>query len=510
MRKISFLHPLLFALYPLLFLYARNMEGGDIHILALSSLAALCVTFLLWALTRVVLRDGGKASLIVSCALILFFSYGQMYLLIVDRTISSFEIGRHRYLLLLWAGIFLLVCYYTARTRRDLKTATVFLNTAALILVGMALIQIGVKSIRLVSRNRRDRAYYEEVSTKTSPASPAAIQKPDIYYIILDGYAGSRSLREIYGFDNTEFITALREKGFLIPARSHSNYPLTYLSLASSLNMEYLDSPEISSCGGTTDCEDIFRRMIQSNRVEAFLKSRGYTIIAFASGFDMTNQDMLAEITYTAESSVTRFKQSLVTTSALVLLEKFFFIEDCRRLVLFNFEKLAQAARVTGPKFIFCHLMIPHPPYVFDSQGAPVYSNPLSEIPTWEKRQAYIEQLQYLNRRIEGLVETIRSVSETPPIIILQADHGSAALFVGKSWDDPSDEMVQERMDIFNAYHLPGEGRESLYDTITPVNTFRLILRAYFGADYELLEDKSYFSTYETPGRFTDVSGVIN
>ena len=36
-----------------------------------------------------------------------------------------------------------------------------------------------------------------------------------------------------------------------------------------------------------------------------------------------------------------------------------------------------------------------------------------------------------------------------------------------------------------------------LYSKITPVNTFRLILDTYFGSDYGLLEDVSYFSKSE-------------
>jgi hypothetical protein len=41
---------------------------------------------------------------------------------------------------------------------------------------------------------------------------------------------------------------------------------------------------------------------------------------------------------------------------------------------------------------------------------------------------------------------------------------------------------------------LPGDGQEQLYETITPVNTFRLIFDTYFNGDYGLLEDISYYS----------------
>ena len=64
-------------------------------------------------------------------------------------------------------------------------------------------------------------------------------------------------------------------------------------------------------------------------------------------------------------------------------------------------------------------------------------------------------------------------------------------------------------MSILNAYYLPDQNTELIYDSITPVNSFRLILNAYFNANYELLEDKSYFSDYGQPYNFTDVTKIL-
>jgi hypothetical protein len=65
---------------------------------------------------------------------------------------------------------------------------------------------------------------------------------PDIYYIILDGHARSDILAELYGYDNNWFVDSLRQRGFYVADRSRTNYAQTYLSLASTLNMTYLDS----------------------------------------------------------------------------------------------------------------------------------------------------------------------------------------------------------------------------------------------------------------------------
>ncbi len=67
--------------------------------------------------------------------------------------------------------------------------------------------------------------------------------------------------------------------------------------------------------------------------------------------------------------------------------------------------------------------------------------------------------------------------STTPPIIIIQGDHGF--------WTGTN-------LPILNAYYLPGDAADALYPTISPVNSFRLIFDHYFGTDLGLLEDASY------------------
>jgi hypothetical protein len=93
------------------------------------------------------------------------------------------------------------------------------------------------------------------------------------------------------------------------------------------------------------------------------------------------------------------------------------------------------------------------------------------------RRKGYTQEVQYLNGRILGVVRQILKDSQTPPIIILQGDHGL---------------RKDNRYLIFNAYHLPGDGSRLLYPSITPVNSFRLVFNAYFGAHTPLLPDVSF------------------
>jgi len=108
------------------------------------------------------------------------------------------------------------------------------------------------------------------------------------------------------------------------------------------------------------------------------------------------------------------------------------------------------------------------------------------------------------NQEIPGITGgALDSAEAEPGPIMIQGDHSSKVY----NQEHPSqDVQMQLLFPILNAYHFPGEGGGGLYATITPVNSFRVLLDSYFGAELGLLPDKSYL--LESPhGRrqFVDV-----
>jgi hypothetical protein len=148
-----------------------------------------------------------------------------------------------------------------------------------------------------------------------------------------------------------------------------------------------------------------------------------------------------------------------------------------------------------GPKFVFAHLVIPHHPFVFNSDGtyrrdpslSPAFENYTDE----EYYNGYRQQVMFINDRILRIVDGILSNSEQPPIIIIQGDHG------------PSHADREARMSILNAYYLPDGPVDQLDAGITPVNTFRVILTAYFGQNLPMLPNISYLSKTADPYAYT-------
>jgi hypothetical protein len=168
------------------------------------------------------------------------------------------------------------------------------------------------------------------------------------------------------------------------------------------------------------------------------------------------------------------------------------------------------------PKFIFAHIFAPHPPFVFGEQGEFVFperefslsdgSQFFSVGSPEEYREGYRNQLLFLNQNIQRIIEKILTSSETPPIIILQGDHGPGLMMDHFEVDKTN---LWERTGILNAYYFPGKDVSQLNSKISPVNTFRLLFNLYFGGNYPLLEDKSFYSASNTPYIHMDVTDRI-
>ena len=112
----------------------------------------------------------------------------------------------------------------------------------------------------------------------------------------------------------------------------------------------------------------------------------------------------------------------------------------------------------------------------------------------WADKKAYVEQLQYVNNKIIEVIDSIKAKNSSDEfIIILQSDHGPASLGTEEMLT-PSNDLIKERMRILNAYYVPDTIKKQLYQNITPVNSFRLILSEVIGLDLPLLKDQNFFT----------------
>jgi hypothetical protein len=487
---------LLLSAYPTLALLAHNATEVPVTAAFLPFILSVVGAAILLLVFRALLRNWQRAALVVTILLVLFFSYGQVYLLLKGIHISGFYVFRHRTLAPIYLILGGLGIWWAFGNKFKIQNITQILNVIGVVLIVMPVFQIGLVSWR------QWKAWQESLAT--GPASFNGIAssdnqvRPDIYYIILDAYGRSDIIQNLYGYDNSGFLGSLEEMGFFVASCSQSNYAQTELSLASSLNFNYLDSLNPALTSGNTDRSPLWP-LIKNSALRKFLTSQGYKTIAFATGYGWTeinNADIyLAPPTGTWE--LNSFQYLLIqTTAARILLDAQELNlpntpdDLVRRRTLFALQKIPGIPSIEGPKFVFIHLLVPHS-FVFGPNGEPIAVDWNIITPDIFKR-GYVDALTFIDKQIETIVPTIIANSPTPPIIIVQGDHG------------PTGSTHSVRVSNLNTYYLPGH-EDMLYPSITPVNTFRVILDAYFAQHLSLLPDISRYSTYQNPYDYSEI-----
>ena len=170
--------------------------------------------------------------------------------------------------------------------------------------------------------------------------------------------------------------------------------------------------------------------------------------------------------------------------------------------VEYQFDVLESIGREPGRQYVFAHVLVPHPPFVFLEDG------------TYAPDEATFEsQLAGTNRRIRAFVEPLVSLPEAErPIIIIQGDEGPYRERFrddrdGFDWATASDAELLAKFGILNAMYLPGpEGDAPLRSGMTAVNTYPELFRRYFGSDVADRPDRVMASNQSHPFDLLDVT----
>ncbi len=249
-------------------------------------------------------------------------------------------------------------------------------------------------------------------------------------------------------------------------------------------------------------------KMIDNNQVMKIFKANGYKIINIDSGWDPTGKILIADQTECDNIILSRMLTNLIITSMLYPITFDLLAEAKRDQVKCAFEQLENIHKEKDnqPVFVFTHFLIPHPPYLFNSEGSVDPESLDLESYAWSNKEGYIGQVQFVNKKIIGIVEKIISNSDTSPIFIIQSDHGSRFLDNLPS----SSESIQEQTDILNALYNVNIAKQdpNNFDPFTSVNTFRYVLNSNFGTNFEILDNRINFPQ-GGPFNFTDVTQII-
>jgi hypothetical protein len=502
--KSTIVHPILFAMFPILLITSSNLNEVIFLDAGFSLLIVVAITIVSWIFLNLFLKNRLKSGLLISLGLILFFSYGYFTRIIsqigIDASALPFSyttIAIPFYGMLLIVGLFGII-----KIKKYLKDINIFANIVGVVIILMLLSNVVSYSLE---NNSLD-AVNNEIDYRILH-EPKLNEKPNIYYIILDEYTSDEILLDIYNYDNLEFLTKLAQRGFHIPTNSYTNYATSPLAISANLDMSYFNDGKINP---TLDDRNEF---YNNNQLMQILKSLDYTIINMS--LDYGYPEIADHHLCPPSMFVNQFHNTLIDGSLWNPFSKYFVTagDPQRDRVNCKFSELSNLENsFDTPFFVFAHIMSPHPPYLFGPNGESLNSEFLSlGADSWNNKSGYVHQVQYINKKIIETVDKILQESDSAPVIIIQGDHGTPTQLGGGGlrWNNINDDSIRERMSIFSAIYLPNTDSAVIYDGITPVNYFRLILNTQLNGNYELLEDRMYFSSYQDMLNFTDVTSSL-
>ncbi|MEX2111441.1 MAG: hypothetical protein WD802_12610 [Gemmatimonadaceae bacterium] len=410
-----------------------------------------------------------------------------------------------------WTALCVTVCWIILRGSSSLAFVTRALGIASIIL-------LAGQSVQAMAGLRSEPAAQKVTDRRDG-------KSPDVFLIVLDKYSSGAWLSHTYGVDHKPFEDSLRALGFVVPTAARANYAHTQLALASFLNWRLFETPEAGqpalSWNGTL-------QLIGAARTWDAFHRKGYRVVHFPSTFPATRTLASADAELRPNPrQVGGFGETWRMNSALASWTP----TDCARAsgqkggatpypvetlddIEWKLEAIQSLRDSAGPVVVFMHLLIPHEPYLFDSNCA-------RREPWWPLtdqgadfdriRSAYAIQVTCLDRM---LLRTIRGLLKRPgirPVIILQGDHGHGRITVNPlrgftlTAQELSIEQLGERFGIFAAYLFPGADT-AVYNDISPVNVMPLVLQSIFGTVVPPQSDRSFWSTYQNAFTFSEVA----
>jgi len=472
-RMPPVLHPAVFGVYVFIvsFPYLKSLAALQLVCVVLFVEAVLAAAHFVMTLA---FGDRWKGGLFVTvCGFVLLF-----YVKIQDAIAEVVPSAAHmRVLVPVLIVLVGVLVWLLARTKRPLTKVSNFLAILFAALMIYPLILIAAAD----GRNAKAPATLPQPPGAASPARVALSYAPDIYYIVLDSYTSSRSLRDYWGYDNSEFEAALNERGFFIAGESRC-FGATAVSMASALDM----SNDLRLL--TARVPELMSR-VSEGRVVTKMLELGYRIENY-SPFDIGARkriyEFFADLPGGSDSRkdfmrfaiVEIFRSSLPMALFTSLGGKI----DLGAVNVRILNAISSGQDLpASPFFLYAHIMAPHLPAFFDREGKLI---PAARRVNKSDKDAYLDQLVGTNIRILQTVDSIllRYPEHEKPIIILQGDHGYRYL------EDP-EQRKEERFTILNAFHLPHGGNGNLYPAISPYNSFRVLFNTYFGTTYEISPD---------------------
>jgi hypothetical protein len=487
-------YPLLLSVYPVLILFAENHREVSYSELMIPSSIALSFSFFIWLiLYYLTAKKIHLSALLTAILLIPLFFYGHIFEFLERK---DMYIPQFRHLQFVPLVLFLCACsgYFISGIKEaQLRNVSRVLNFVFLVLVVYnAAVVIYSKdfSVRSLSMVNSGSESSETINSRLESISDfstyvvAQPDTPDVYYIVLDEFASFNTMESEYDYDNQLLKSYLAEKGFLITPRSRSNYICTWKSLDTVLNMKHASSDH--------EPLDHYNRILDS-KVSRYFREMGYAYIYNSDQklYNGTYENPYADIDFVSlkkglknsSIGISNFSDMLLRTT--VLRPYYLHLSSLkyghRQNELMKIEAFDLVLQKGSPKYVFSHHLISHEPFVFTEDGGYV---PYNSQYDWSDKRRYLDVYKYQSKVLIQMLEDIFNASESPPVIIVQSDHGIRKGVFGPKGDKSRKMRMKEEVEnalwakeiMSTFYFPPGMSVPELAEDLEPVNTFKTVL----------------------------------
>lgn len=496
MKKFLQTVPLFLLLLPLFFLFHLLTDYFRVlyfhHLLIPETFWYLFVSLLLFIVfnrKNPVIR---RLTLLVFLVQFIFFFFGPIHLLLEENI--SF-LSKYTIMLPMILVIVALAGFFLLRSKQPFYNTYQYLNIVLIVLLAYEIIFISTLHLTDGKLKRITREF--PASDNFQPCDTCT--NPDIYYLVFDMYANSSVLKSFWNYDNSRLEQFFDSSGFYRVKNSTSNYNYTVFSIGSTLNMDY-HATDIKYTNAFRSSSELSN--IEDNELFRILKKQGYQFHNYSwfhfneapatiAPLVLTDpQDLVAAQTlwFRFKTDVSwHFKMFRRHQTEEDRLTKFF-LKECtdnlgRIKDSYNGVKRVSAQNNQRPVFLYAHFLTPHAPFLFDSTGRVKSQAEWLDL----SHKNYLDQLKYTNTIIMDLCSTLQKEAKRPRIIIVQSDHGYRNY---TRQDNLSRDVELKNM---TAIYFPDRNYQGVHDSLSNVNTFRLVMNKYFDYKLPLLRDTSFY-----------------
>lgn len=479
-KRLSFLTLLLVCMYPCFYMYFANItETTIIHVfppLALFLVIALIFNRIVFKFVK----DIYKSTIITSVMMILFMNFN----LIFDMINTKLSFMGFKLFSLMCCLIVVIVFLIVRLVKDELDWAC---EIICAVFAGLIVFNFFGAVPKAVGAQKNDIKPVEV----TKHGKDIGF-KENVYYLVLDEYGGKHNLEYYYDFDNAEFLSNMENLGF-----SNSNDTFNYEGiytkeiLPNILNLEYVAHP------GDSDGDN--EKYLKNPMMYRFFEEMGYKInVINHQNFVDASSDDCNEIFSSKSKNVKTnpfgIERYIIENSFIKSLQKFAPKIDTgysgyRDEVNKAFDMFAHGYEYTDgqPTFTFAYLMTPHRPFVFDENGDAIDYRVARD---WTKKSVYINQLKYINKKVE---EAVSNIIENDPnaVIVVQSDHGARYAYFcmnDYSKSEYNAEVETEKMQsVLNCVYW-GKAEKQDINGLSCLNTWRTVLNELYGTDFEMID----------------------